>query len=90
MYLVSETLQRMDNAGAPQFWEEDKAVLKSYKQYLDHATKFIPGVGQGFGGPRPWGLQMEHSTEPADDWALTLPMSIALSGELYWLSLHLF
>ena len=57
MYPVSETLQRMDKVGAPQFLEEDKAVLKSYKQYLDHATKFIPGWGQGCGGPQPWSLQ---------------------------------
>ena len=43
MHLVSETLQRMDKAGASLFLEEDKAVLKPYKQYLDHATKLIPG-----------------------------------------------
>ena len=30
IYLVSETLQRMDKTVLPQFLEEDKAVLKSY------------------------------------------------------------
>lgn len=53
MYLVSETLRRMDKAGVPQFSEEDKAVLKSYKLHLDHATKSHPGVGQGRSGHRP-------------------------------------
>ena len=42
MYVVSETLRRMDKSGTPQFAASDMAVLKSYKMHLDQATKFIP------------------------------------------------
>lgn len=158
MYLVSEALRRMDKAGVPKFSTEDKAALKSYKQHLDNATKFIPGwvkvavaialglgtmvgwkrivvtvgekigkshltYGQGaaaesvamttigaadiFGLPvstthvlssgvagtmaaNKSGLQWSTVRNLLMAWVLTLPMSIALSGGLYWLSLHLF
>jgi len=154
MYLVSETLRRMEKAGAPQFSNEDKAALNSYKKHLDLATKFIPGwvkvavaialglgtmvgwkrivitvgekigkahltYGQGacaevvamstigaadvFGLPvsttqvlssgvggtmaaNQSGLQWNTVRNLLGAWFLTLPMSMALSGGLYWLS----
>ena len=154
MYLVSETLRRMDKAGTPQFTASDMAVLKSYKVHLDHATKFIPdwvkiavAISLGLGTMVGWkrivitvgekigkshltyaqgasaevvamstigaadvfglpvsttqvlssgvggtmaanrsGLQWKTVRNLLMAWVLTLPMSIALAGGLYWLS----
>jgi PiT family inorganic phosphate transporter len=43
MYVVSEALRLMQKSGNPEFSEADAGVLKSYKQQIDDATKFIPG-----------------------------------------------
>jgi len=158
MYVVSETLRRMEKAGAPQFSATDKAVVKSYKAHLDRATKFIPvwvkvavAIALGLGTMVGWkrivitvgekigkshltyaqgasaeivamstigaadvfglpvsttqvlssgvggtmaanrsGLQWNTVRNLLMAWVLTLPMSIALSGGLYWLSRQLF
>lgn len=153
MYLVSETLRRMDKVGTPKFMESDSAVLKSYKGHLDKATKFIPdwvkiavAIALGLGTMVGWkrivitvgerigkshltygqgasaelvamttigaadvfglpvsttqvlssgvagtmaanrsGLQWNTVRNLLMAWVLTLPMSVSLSGGLYWL-----
>jgi PiT family inorganic phosphate transporter len=42
MYLASEALKLMSNAGTPAFTADDGKVLTAYRGYLDQATKFIP------------------------------------------------
>ena len=42
MYVVSEALRSMQEKGHPKFSQEDTAVIKNYKKYIDNATKFIP------------------------------------------------
>jgi inorganic phosphate transporter, PiT family len=43
MYIVSESLARMQKSGKPQMAANDVEVLKNYKRHVDNATKFIPG-----------------------------------------------
>ena len=157
MYLVSETLKHLDKSGALPIDASDKAVLKTYKADLDHATKFIPswvkvivaialglgtmvgwkrivitvgerigkahltyaqgasaelvamttiGAADAFGLPvstthvlssgvagtmaaNQSGLQWQTVRNILLAWVLTLPMSIAIAGSLFWLLRHL-
>ncbi len=50
MYLVSEALRLMQKSGQPAISAADTKVLASYKKQIDHATKFIPDLGEGCGG----------------------------------------
>jgi inorganic phosphate transporter, PiT family len=42
MYLVSEAIRLMEKSKQPAFTADDRAVIDSYMQQLNHATKFIP------------------------------------------------
>jgi PiT family inorganic phosphate transporter len=42
MYVASEALRLMIKANNPAFSANEKAALNSYKDKVDHATKFIP------------------------------------------------
>jgi PiT family inorganic phosphate transporter len=42
MYLVSEAIRLMEKSNQPAFAADDRAVIDSYMQQLNHATKFIP------------------------------------------------
>ncbi len=42
MYVASEALRLMVKANNPAFNADEKATLSSYKEKVDHATKFIP------------------------------------------------
>jgi PiT family inorganic phosphate transporter len=42
MYLVSEAIRLMEKSKQPAFAADDRAVIDSYMQQLNHATKFIP------------------------------------------------
>jgi PiT family inorganic phosphate transporter len=42
MYVASEAIRLMQKSGKPKFTAQENAALKSYKDKIDNATKFIP------------------------------------------------
>jgi phosphate/sulfate permease len=72
----------------------DKHLLDAYKKQLDHSTKFIPtwvkvavaiALGLGTMVANHSGLQWVTVRNLLMAWVLTLPVSVALAGALYWL-----